>query len=341
MANHIAKAIAFALIFGVPIVASAQSCPPTNVPTVYERQVKITDIGNAILMGDWNYALKLATDYARQYLQDCQNNEKILSAINRIAGKAKAIVNDPTKTEAQKRTEIFRLLDESILPYESPPAGELNATYRYSLEFGISRVSFDVETRDDMCEFSVNVNFGCATDLYTGRQFCYNPQAGITYVQSRHVRTPNIYVFRQVDGFPEEQVTKFDGQTIGGRTGVFYAEAMRYPDVKWTSAKQYAWNAAVARFNGTPATPVSRVSIDLPTSSFVQIGRRVGYRIAAEWPAWSYRDGRACAQTFVKQSQFFVDADANARIDIIPAAEYSKFFGKLVAPVLPAILSSM
>jgi hypothetical protein len=174
--------------------------------------------------------------------------------------------------------------------------------------------------------------------MVDGRYLCYNPSYGITYIQSRHRRTPNIYLFRQVDGFPEEQVAKFDGVTIGGRTGYSLGEAIRYPDVQWQSVQRAAWTQLASRYNGTPSSPVTRNSIDLPTSPYLQRGRRVAYRIAAEWPAWNYPNGRACAQTFVSHSLIYIDSDGDGRADIVPAAEYAKHFGVLNAPAFATLL---
>jgi hypothetical protein len=344
--NAVLRVAVLGLMLGSCMNAIAQTCPPSIVPPVYDRQVAVSDIANAIFMGDWRHALKLASDYARQYLSDCKNAPEITAAIMKASAKLSAIVNDPGKTETQKRAEIYRLIDESVLPYQldpkdpvRAPVNELNATYLYSLEYGIARISFDVETRDDLCAVQWNVA-GVANefDLYAGQ-----PLWTVVWsrIDSRHVRTPNIYVFRQVEGFPEEQVTKFSGQLIGGRTGYYAGKlpsSFNYPDVKWQTARQLAWDQLVKRFNGTPASPVTRTSLDLPTAPYLQRGRAVAYRIVAEWPQHYFPKGNACEQSFFKQSLIYIDADRDSRADIVPAADYARHLGRLYAPVISTVL---
>jgi hypothetical protein len=303
--------------------------------------VRLEDIASAIFRGDWKYAVELAADYATKYLSTCSNQQKIVSALSKASSKVKAIVDDPAKTEDQKRAEIYKLIDDSILASQgtSRPGdpNELNATYRYSLDYGIARLAFDVQTRDDRCEqiwgFTVIDPF---FDYYSGE--LRSRGTSFSYAERRHSRTPNIYVYRQVDGYPEELVVRFDGRTTGGTTTYnFGGPGRTVTDAAWDAAKKYAWEQVQRRYNGKPADPVTRVSVDVPTSAYLQPGRRVAYRLAAEWPKWNYPKGNNCEYTFVKHALIYVDGNADGRVDAATSEEYAKHFSQFVGPIVPAM----
>jgi hypothetical protein len=322
--------------------AFAQNCPPSLPPSPYEKQVKVGDIADAIFRGDWKHALDLAADYATKYLSTCSNQQKIVSALSKASKTIKKIVDDPTKTEEQKRAEVYKLIDDSILASQGTnrlgDINEANASYRYSLSYGIARLEFDVTARDDRCAqyWGIRLDYSFP-DFYTGAI----TSGGVTYsyVEARHYRTPNVYIFRQVSGFPEELVVRFDGQTRGGLTTSSWGGPGRsWVDATWDAARTIAWQRLLKRYNGKPTQAVTRMSVDLPTSAYLQPGRTLAYRIAEEWPRWDFPKGNNCEQTFYKHSLIYIDSNADGRVDALTAAEYSAHFAALRDPAETMLL---
>lgn len=300
---------------GIPALAQAEiSLPDLGEP--YQSQISYQDIQSAILNGDLQYALNLATDLAIQKARQALNDQKNIHAlITLIASQLQNILNDTTKTDAQKSNDVIELIENSIgAQYQSSPAGSINLTFTHSIEYGVTRLTWSQKTAHTTC------------DVYYYRFVCddfgENCHNELFYTKEYWTRVPTYSIYRVIDG-QQELLTRLEGyQETTNNT--FQLNSDIWKDIK----------NAIDFYRHIPTGGVSdgqAVWYDF-NSDYHNAGHTLSYKVAADNPQLGQ-----CAGSEHYESTAFVDSDGDGRADFIPSDEYAKLFGKYYGWLVPTL----
>jgi hypothetical protein len=325
------------LALSAPIsVASAQSWDFTDqqvlerVPNPYPTPntgIVLEQLSSALLRGDFNYAISILSEAAQNYVRNNpqQAAEGAAKIINSVATwlrpKVQAILNDGSKTDAQKSNEINAIVDSTFLPAVSQATGQLSAQYQYSLPLQVARVAFKVPHRFDVCWYQVG--FG-----------------SVPTITAAYQRSPEVSIYR-ITGVSQTLVTSVASRNeynVSNQPGFGFNLGGLYKAVR------SAWNTSRTTSLSVNA---EAIPFDLPSGMFLRQGRTLGYRIVARFPSIPFSPGsfsctnQDAAKEFSYESTVLIDSNGDAKIDIATDADYSRYNGLLASQWLPAVLSIM
>lgn len=322
---------AYAVIDLKQLNCSAPTYPPDLV--VYQEKVSRSDIQSAIMNGNWRYAIQLMSSFTKQYLSDPCHGTDIIKAIQYVSGQVSKIFHDNSKSEEQRRSEIEELIDLSMTKNASSAAGNSNASYRYSQEFGLTRLSFDVHERDDMCSFE----FGIFTTIPGERGEWIRIYAPY-YYQHRLKRSPYIKIYRIQEGSPDKLEVQFEGAYQAHTIKYNLPSYQDFIDNFWKSLGKVVWTAR-NRFSKDPSNLINRPTIDIPTHMYIGVGKKVGFKIEEVFEGNLAAGEHACKEDYINSTTIWVDQDADGKADIVTADEYQAYTNKINgAAVTPIII---
>lgn len=294
-------------LFFIPISSKADYVMP---PEPYPFSVTYNDIRRAILDGHFKYALKLAKDLATIELKKALNDEKkLLVLVNTLSAQLKKILDDPNRSDEEKSKAVMGLIEQSLGPYQSIPAGSLNLKLKHSIEYGVTQLSWDQKLRRDTCrEAIVVIPFGTQ------------------YVEYYFLSIPTYSIYRITNG-QSRLLTTIEGMTTFTENTFSFDPAK--PDV---------WKAIRDIYNfykNIPSGGVSgdRVLFDDLNSDYRTIGTTVSYKVVANNP----QVGRYCGGAEYHESTAVLDGNGDGRADFIPQAEYSRIAGKYYGWLVPVL----
>jgi hypothetical protein len=300
----------------------AQTTPDFFYSQYPSYNIDTSQILDALIKSDINYAKILISNAVLEYLRSDKFKKQATQwGIDYVVEKLKKILNDPSKTEAQKIDEIGRLIDLSILPYESQQVDLLSLSYRASLEYGLARLSYNAFNRYEKCGLESGFTTQTTLNITGPSSTVYIPY----YYDIYALRSPTIRVYRVADGIPDALILTFAGSTRSDKVGGI----LGFNDSTWSTIKD-AYNLA-RNLRPDNLAFMSRPFVDVPLLPYLSSERRTGYRIVQDYA--SYLQCSAVSTS----SQIWMDENKDGIPDIIPRTVYSAFLGKIYAPKLAVV----
>ncbi|MDX1253444.1 MAG: hypothetical protein IDH49_14585 [Gammaproteobacteria bacterium] len=297
-------------LFFIPISSKADYVMP---PEPYPFSVTYNDIRRAILDGHFRYALKLAKDLATIELKKALNDEKkLLVLVNTLSAQLKKILDDPNRSDEEKSKAVIGLIEQSMGPHQSAPAGSLNLKLKHSIEYGVTQLSWDQKLRKDKCREAVLVT--------------NNGITSIEYTEYYILSVPAYSIYRITNG-QSKLLTKIEGMSTY-TTNTF----------SFNPTNLDAWKAVRDIYNfykNIPSGGVGddRVLFDDLNSDYRTIGTTASYKVVANNP----KVGDYCGNPEYYESTAMLDSNGDGKADFIPQAEYSRIAGKYYGWLVPVL----
>jgi len=305
----------------LPFAVQAQGFPESEL---YPQEISGSQILDAIESGQWWYSLRLIEDGVVDYLHSEGAKKRFAQFIkNKAVPELQRLFNRTDLSDEQKKEEAKRLVEQSILPFESTPVGELNVSYKQSLDYGFTRVIWDNKTKVELCEKVILWNpvweeqWKC--DDYGNCYWTWDWTWYLMYEKFIGTRQPDYYIYRVVNG-QDHLLTVLKGKL----TNVVESATIS-PDL---------WKSLTSVYQFTQDSQVN-----LPTRAFfddfnelkLNTGDRVSYKVISDISPYT---GSYCSSTEKYSTTASLDADGDGRADFVPSIEYSK---RLPATWLPAV----
>ncbi|AMP14775.1 hypothetical protein CPter291_2518 [Collimonas pratensis] len=302
-------------------VHSQTTLPDLGEP--YDIDVPFNNIAGSLLTGDIRTFTNQIGEKVSFYIK---NNPASITKlgweqVQNVSGKLNEILNNPGLDSNQKNDAVNKAVDDSVLPYESQAIGALSATYRYSLDYGIARLSYNILSK----------NSYCGQSIYVGTN-------NTRYERWYAVKVPQISVYRVAADRSEKLITSMASKDYP------YSDQWELSFTQAGLAKS-VWEALSVYYRlKRQGDLYARSSIDLPTELYLQPNSSLSYRIEASYPGLARCDpgtsGRAAS---VEQSIVTISTDGNGKVDIIPSEIYDPYLaninGPKIIPVLNMLLS--
>lgn len=275
----------------------------------------------------WRMAKDLAIITARQQVHNYFNSKVQMT---RLAATLNKIIDDPAKSDTEKKDELLNLTDASLEPTVSSPAGELNLTMQHSIELGVTRLEWDDRVRHGSC------SGGYVSTSCTGYgSSSWNCSGGATYSTVFYKSQPDYIIYRIVNG-QEKVITRIRGYMANSGTQNLSITPNFWNSV-WATAKYY--------YNQVKGVPYRDV---VPGRAFFydfnadlhNPGDTLQYKVVTH-DDWFLPPSVCGAGTGSNHTTTVTaDGDGNGRMDYLSSADYAKFFKKYYG-WLPGLISSM
>jgi hypothetical protein len=320
------KYFVFALVmFFIPLNSQAsEQLPDLGEP--YDIEIQNDWIIDAILDANFKSAAKLIQERIYQELKQRLYDEKTIAIIvSRLAQELEKILNDPNKTDAQKGEDIIMLINASMEDYKSTPEGNLNLEFKHSIEYGVTRLTWDKKIETDTCK-TYYAEMTC-TDWYGS--LCWGWEDGCSCSYSGYYKTeyvkkePDYYIYRIINN-QETLITKL----LGNRQ--IKTKTISFSEDIWDTAKSiYDFTQDVEFDVGNDKAFFYDMNSD-----YRNVGDSFSYKVVTDNSPYKYGNCGS-SESYVTISS--PDSDANGRMDFIPDSEYAKYFGKYYGWLIPVI----
>ncbi|MDH5301957.1 MAG: hypothetical protein OEW58_11405 [Gammaproteobacteria bacterium] len=307
---------------------STLSNASVNLPDLggnpYPTTITYNGIVDALLDGNYDQALALTENFIYQRVRQELNNEKTIPIlVSQIAKRLEIILNDNTKTKDDKSKEIIKIIENSISEYKTSPSGILNIEVGHSIEYGVTRLSWDKKIEVDTCEGGAAGWICGQTDDFTGE--CISWTLYTDYWKDYVRKEPDYYIYRIVNG-TETFLTKLTGRSEIHRESLSFS-----PDVFKTVKSIYDYDSTF-KFN-IPDTQAFWYDFN---SEYRNKGDNLHYKVISDNSAYKYGN---CGSSEKYTSTVWADYDGDGKMDFIPNAEYQKYFAKYYGWLVPVITS--
>jgi len=307
------------LLLLLPLWTHADVLLP-DLPEPYQAEITYGDIWNAFLNAEFAYATRLLTDKVYQELMQALNNEKKIAVLlQKLAQKLAPLLNDPNKSNAEKGQAIVKEIEMSLEPYESAPVGDLNLAFKHSIEYGVTRLTWDKKVTVDECPGAL-CQWQCDCDPFFGCSNCvWSCRTWKDYVR----KEPDYYIYRILNG-QEKLITKLKGRRE------IHRESITFSADVWSTIKSAYDFDRDFRFG----VDDSKAFFHDLNSDYRNQGQSLAYRVVADNSP--YRFGN-CGVSETFSSTGWVDQNADGRIDFIPPEGYARYFGKYFGWLIPTL----
>lgn len=278
-------------------------------------KVSYPDIVKAIWQGNYEYAKKLIATAIYKEIRQKLNDEKFITVVmERLQNELNKIFSDPSKTNEQKGIDIMKLIEGTLSQYKSTKTGNLNVMLEHSVEYGVTRVTWDDKVAIDKCKEWV-------TQYYCDTRGC----TLTGYETTIFVRkTPDYYVYRILGG-KETLLTKLEGHADESE------QTLSVSGNVWGTVK-----SAYKYFNYEMNIDQGRsVWFDF-NSDYRNKGQTLSYKIVSDDAPYGL--GGTCTTKHNYISIAHQDTNGDGKADYIPETEYAKYFGKYYGWLVPTIL---
>lgn len=283
----------------------------------YPAEIHYDSILEAFFSGNYQYAYDLLGNYiyqeARKWVADGKYLKPLLEkGLSELA----AILNDDSKTAQQKGQDIVALVEKSMTPYESATAGSLNMSFAHSIQYGVTRLSWDKKIEVDKCS-GAKLVYEC---LEWDGGSCLSGGTYMVYWVDYVRKVPDYYIYRVVNG-QETLLTKLDGSQDVHR------ESMTFSNDVFAAIK------GIYHYKDDFSFPSDDKAFWYDfNSEYRKPGETLAYRVVADNLRQKYGN---CGSSERDETVASADADGNGYMDFVPMAEYSKYrVGGWLVPVL-------
>lgn len=306
--------IVFCFFFGFPFASQADiALPDLGEPVPLE--VSYPDIVKAVWQGNYEYAKKMITTAIYREIRQKLNDEKFIRVIlAKLQDELNKIFDDPSKTNEQKGIEIMKLIESTLSQYKSTKIGALNVMLEHSIEYGVTRITWDDKVAIDTCK-----------EWYL-QTVCEGGTCRTTWVETTLFirKTPDYSVYRILGG-KETLLTKLKGyRDISGKT--FSVSSNVWGTLK-SAYKYFNYEMNIEPGRG--------VWFDY-NSDYRNKGQTLSYKIVSD--DVPYGLGGSCTTDHSYTSIAHQDINGDGKADYIPETEYAKYFGKYYGWLIPTIL---
>ncbi|HWX01821.1 hypothetical protein [Collimonas sp.] len=287
----------------------------------YDIDVSFNNIAGSLLTGDIRTFTNQIGEKVSFYVKNNPASVTQLGweQIKNVSGKLNEIINNSSLDSNQKNDAINIAVDNSILPYESQPIGALSASYKYSLDYGIARINYNILSK----------NSYCGQSIYVGTNKTH-------YERWYAVRVPQISVYRVAADRSEKLITSMASKDYpySDQWDLSYTQAGLAKDV---------WQALGVYYRlKRQGDLYARSSIDLPTELYLQPNSSLSYRIEASYPGLARCDsGTSGRAAYIEQSVVTITTDGNGKVDIIPTEIYDPYLASINGPKIIPVLNML